>query len=60
MPEEEEQGDAAETGQLSISMSGVNIKQPREITQTDVDMALEAYKRFVEISHDSNDVGHYR
>lgn len=48
------------TGELTISSNSVNLKQPRELSTKDIDMALDAYQRFIDISRKTNDAGHYR
>lgn len=60
MGEEEKHEDIPETGELTISISSLNIKQPREITKEDVDLALEAFERFTKLAKADRSDMHFR
>lgn len=60
MVEEENNGDINITGEVSFASNSVSLRQPREITKSDVEMLLAAYEMFLKMLKGDREPSHFR
>ena len=60
MENEDTDDEMTKVGEITLATGTVSLRQPREITEDDVEMLLKAYERFLKTAKSEQSSMHFR